>query len=83
MGACSWALGSELCTACAAPWTRLCGPHREEALTISERPVTLDELCSDARSGDADAIRWFWGVYGRESRARLESALTTLTALAA
>jgi hypothetical protein len=75
-GACTWLVRTDLCSACLFPTIRLSGPQVEDARTISpEGPLTLDVLCLGARAGDADSVRWFWAVYGRELRLRLEHEL--------
>ena len=83
-GACSWVPGSDLCSACLFPSTKLSGPQIEDARTIvTDDPITLRDLCDNAAAGDGDSVRWFWGVYGRELRARLHTALNTMVFLAA
>lgn len=83
-GACSWIKGTDLCSACYFPSTRLSGPQLDDARTVaSDGPLTVSDLCLDARLQDADAVRWFWGVYGRELRAVLETAVRGVTILAA
>jgi len=82
-GACSWTHGSDLCSACASPSIKLSGPDVEEEARTVAGLATLGNLCHDARTGDADDIRWFWCLYGRELRGRLETALRCLTTIAA
>jgi hypothetical protein len=66
------------------PSISLSGPQIEEARTVSpEGPLTVGSLCQDARTTDHDNVRWFWGVYGRELRVRLESAMRSLAMIAA
>ena len=75
LGECFWLAGSTLCGACLFPKIRIHGPLAGDGgLDGPEGPLTVDELCLDARSGDQEAVRWFWGVYGREVRERLLAA---------
>lgn len=75
LGECFWLAGSTLCGACLFPKIRLHGPLAGDGgLEGPDGPLTVDELCADARIGDPEAIRWFWGVYGREVRERLLAA---------
>jgi len=64
-----------VCGACLFPKIRLHGPlDADGGLDGPGGPLNMNVLCADARSGDAEAIRWFWGVYGREVRRRLLAA---------
>lgn len=75
-GACSWVDGSDLCSACLFPSIFLSGPQIDEARTLApEGPLTVGTLCQDALTTDGENVRWFWGVYGRELRLRLETTL--------
>jgi hypothetical protein len=57
------------------PLIRLHGPLAGDGtIDAPEGPLTVDELCADARRGDPEALRWFWAVYGREVRERLLAA---------
>lgn len=70
-GECFWLAGSDLCGGCMFPKIRLHGPLAGDGnLDGLECPLTVKELCADARIADPESIRWFWGVYGREVRAR-------------
>jgi hypothetical protein len=72
LGECFWLDGTSLCGACLFPKIRLHGPLAGDAILDGpEWPLTLNELCIDARVADPDSIRWFWGVYGREVRGQL------------
>ncbi len=83
-GACAWVPGTDLCSACFFPATFLAGPHLDDARTVAaDGPLSIDTLCRDARTNDGDSVRWFWGVYGRELRMRLEAAVRSLSVLAA
>ena len=75
LGECFWLAGTALCGGCLFPTIRLHGPlNGDGAFDGPDGPLTVNELCADARHGDPEAIRWFWGVYGREVRERLLAA---------
>jgi hypothetical protein len=75
LGECFWLSGSDLCGGCLFPKIRLHAPLAGDGTFDGpEGPLTMNELCADARRGDPEAIRWFWGVYGRKVRARLLAA---------
>jgi hypothetical protein len=75
LGECFWLAGTPLCGGCLFPKIRLHGPLTGDgSFDGPDGPLTMNELCADARCGDPEAIRWFWGVYGREVRERLLAA---------
>jgi hypothetical protein len=70
-GDCFWLAGTDLCGACLFPKIRLHGPLAGDGIFDGPGgPLTVSGLCVDARVADPESIRWFWGVYGRELRAR-------------
>jgi hypothetical protein len=74
-GSCFWLDGSDLCGACLFPRIRLRGPLAgDPSFDAAGVPLTVNELCYDARAADPESMRWFWAVYGREVRLRLLAA---------